>query len=101
MVIPGKPDFDEDVTRGAPTSWKVRDIGAGAASAAVSERTNEQSVGLGDEQRTSRLAKVTLGDISRLWSVPSGDAQRKMTHGKPHGPMNVTFIKCEEGWPNP
>lgn len=101
MVNPGNPDSDEDVTRGAPTSWKVRDNGADAASAAVSKETNGQSVGFGDRQQTSRLAKVTLGDISRLWLVPSGDAQRKMTHGKPHGPMNVMFIKCEEGWPNP
>lgn len=60
MVIPGKPDSDEDVTRGAPTSWKVWDIGANAASAAVSKETNEQSDGFGGEQQTSQLAKVTL-----------------------------------------
>ena len=60
VVNPGNPDSDEDVTRGAPTSWKVRDNGADAASAVVSKETNEQSDGFGDERQTSQLAKVTL-----------------------------------------
>lgn len=67
VVIPGKPNFAEDVARGVLASWEVwceKPSCSGNCPFESANKVSAQRTG-----RTSHLVKVTRGNILRLgWS---------------------------------